>query len=69
MYYFFFHKTPSMPLKRVIMILAASLEFEKKYNSEVTERQTDNEEVPHVSFLFLYVDMFYHYNYLTLIKS
>ncbi|KAG8307407.1 secretory subunit, partial [Homalodisca vitripennis] len=47
MYYFFFHKTPSMPLKRVIMILAASLEFEKKYNSEIVERQSDNEEVPH----------------------
>lgn len=52
MYYFFFHKTPSMPLKRVIMILAASLEFEKKYNSEIVERQSDNEEVPHVSFMF-----------------
>lgn len=37
-----------MALKRVIMILAASLEFEKKYNSEVVERQSDNEEVPHV---------------------
>ncbi|XP_054261954.1 translocation protein SEC63 homolog isoform X2 [Macrosteles quadrilineatus] len=48
MYYFFFHKTPSMPLKRVIMILAASLEFEKKYNSEIVERQSDNEEVPHL---------------------
>lgn len=31
------------------MILAASLEFEKKHNSEVVERPTDNEEVPHVS--------------------
>ncbi|XP_075232582.1 translocation protein Sec63 isoform X3 [Lycorma delicatula] len=46
MYYYFLHKTPSMTLKRVIMILAASLEFEKKYNSEIVERPTDNEEVP-----------------------
>ncbi|XP_071455654.1 translocation protein SEC63 homolog [Hetaerina americana] len=45
-YYFFFHKTPSMTLKRVIMILAASLEFEKKHNSEIQERPTDNTEVP-----------------------
>jgi translocation protein SEC63 len=49
MYYYFFHKTPSMALKRVIMILAASLEFEKKHNGEIVERPTDNEEVPHVS--------------------
>lgn len=49
MYYYFLHKTPSMTLKRVIMILAASLEFEKKYNSEIVERPTDNEEVPSVS--------------------
>lgn len=49
MYYFFFHKTPSMALKRVIMILAASLEFSKKHNGEIVERQTDAEEVPHVS--------------------
>ncbi|XP_049794094.1 translocation protein SEC63 homolog [Schistocerca serialis cubense] len=48
MYYYFFHKTPSMALKRVIMILAASLEFEKKHNSEIVERPTDNEEVPHL---------------------
>ncbi|RZC38285.1 translocation protein SEC63 -like [Asbolus verrucosus] len=46
MYYFFFHKTPSMVLKRVIMILAASLEFNKKHNSEIVERHSDNEEVP-----------------------
>ncbi|XP_050306572.1 translocation protein SEC63 homolog [Anthonomus grandis grandis] len=46
MYYYFFHKTPHMALKRVIMILAASYEFEKKHNSEVEERQSDNEEVP-----------------------
>ncbi|KAL1131935.1 hypothetical protein AAG570_011546 [Ranatra chinensis] len=48
MYYYFFHKTPSMALKRALMILAASFEFEKKYNSEIIERPTDNEEVPHL---------------------
>lgn len=46
MYYFFFHKTPNMPLKRVIMILSASPEFDRKHNSEIIERQSDNEEVP-----------------------
>lgn len=48
MYYYFFHKTPNMTLKRVIMILAASLEFDRKQNSEIVERQSDNEEVPQV---------------------
>ncbi|XP_018330466.1 translocation protein SEC63 homolog [Agrilus planipennis] len=46
MYYYFFHKTPNMMLKRVIMILSASLEFDRKHNSEIIERQSDNEEVP-----------------------
>ncbi|KAG5677179.1 hypothetical protein PVAND_006960 [Polypedilum vanderplanki] len=46
LYFYFFHKTPNMALKRVIMILAASLEFDKRHNSQVTERPTDNEEVP-----------------------
>lgn len=46
MYYYFFHKTPNMALKRVIMILAASLEFNRKHNSEIVERLSDNEEVP-----------------------
>lgn len=46
MYYFFFHKTPNTDLKRIIMILAASYEFDKKYNSEIVERQSDNEEIP-----------------------
>ncbi|CAH0556466.1 unnamed protein product [Brassicogethes aeneus] len=46
MYYYFFHKTSNVPLKRVVMILAASLEFDKKNNSEIVERQSDNEEVP-----------------------
>ncbi|CAK1553549.1 unnamed protein product [Leptosia nina] len=46
MYFFFCHKTPSMPLKRALMILAASCEFDKRHNSEIIERITDNEEVP-----------------------
>lgn len=46
LYYYFFHKTPHMMLKRVLMVLAASLEFEKGHNSEVVERPTDNAEIP-----------------------
>lgn len=46
MYFYFFHKTPHMALKRVVMILAASLEFDKRHNAQVVERQSDNEEVP-----------------------
>lgn len=40
-----------MAVKRVIMILAASLEFDKKHNSEIIERESDNEEIPQVGFL------------------
>lgn len=46
LYYYFIHKTPNMALKRVIMILASSLEFAKSHNPEVVERPTDNQEVP-----------------------
>lgn len=46
LFYCFIHKSPHMVLKRVIMIIAASLEFEKSHNSEVVERPTDNVEVP-----------------------
>ena len=48
MYYYFFHQTPYMTLKRAIMILAASFEFDNKFNSEVVGRATDNYEVPQV---------------------
>lgn len=41
LYYYFIHKTPHMALKRVIMILAASLEF-----STSNTRAEDNVEVP-----------------------
>ncbi|XP_052892215.1 translocation protein SEC63 homolog [Anopheles moucheti] len=46
MYWYFFHKTPHMAVKRVIMILAASFEFEKRHNNQVIERPSDNTEVP-----------------------
>merc|ERR1719238_1294639 len=46
LYYYFFHKTPHMMLRRVLMVLAASLEFERGHNHEIVERATDNEEIP-----------------------
>ena len=46
LYYYFFHKTPSMILRRVLMVLAASLEFERGHNKEIVERPTDNIEIP-----------------------
>lgn len=46
MYYFFFHKTPHMILKRIIMVLAASFEFDRNHNSEIIDRETDNKEIP-----------------------
>lgn len=48
MYYAFFHNTPTMTLKRTIMVLGASFEFEKKHNTDIVERISDNEEVPPV---------------------
>ncbi|CAH1104749.1 unnamed protein product [Psylliodes chrysocephalus] len=48
LYFHYFNKTPNAAIKRVIMILAASWEFDKKNNSEIVERQSDNEEVPHL---------------------
>jgi len=35
-------------LSGVIMVLAASCEFDKRLNSEVVERPSDNEEIPEV---------------------
>jgi len=46
LYYYFFHKTPHMMLRRVLMVLAASMEFERGHNPEVVERPTDNVEIP-----------------------
>lgn len=53
LYLYFFHKTPQMAMKRVIMILAASLEFDKRHNSQIIERPSDNDEVPSVCYNFL----------------
>ncbi|KAI0226507.1 J domain-containing protein [Lamellibrachia satsuma] len=46
LYFIFFHKTPNMMLKRVLMVLAASFEFNRQYNQEVVERPSDNEQIP-----------------------
>ncbi|XP_042908617.1 translocation protein SEC63 homolog isoform X4 [Parasteatoda tepidariorum] len=46
LYLFFIYKTPSMIFKRVLMVIAASMEFRKTYNSEIIERPSDNVEVP-----------------------
>jgi len=46
LYYYFFHKTPAMQSKRILMILAGSLEFEKGHNNEIQERPSDNVELP-----------------------
>ncbi|MCL4123746.1 UNVERIFIED_CONTAM: hypothetical protein GTU68_058152 [Idotea baltica] len=45
-YFFFFHKTPQMVFKRALIVLAGSLEFEKGHNPEITERPSDNVEIP-----------------------
>ncbi|BFZ09267.1 hypothetical protein BsWGS_12306 [Bradybaena similaris] len=46
LYYYFINKTPNMILKRALMVLAASFEFDKSHNAEIIERPTDNEELP-----------------------
>ena len=35
-------------LTGVVMVLAGSFEFDKFHNQEITERPSDNEEVPQV---------------------
>ncbi|XP_018907486.1 translocation protein SEC63 homolog isoform X2 [Bemisia tabaci] len=45
-YYAFIPLTPFMQLKRVIMLIGASYEFERRFNSEIVERESDNYEVP-----------------------
>ena len=47
-YYFFIHKTDNLMIKRVIAVIAASLEFERGHNSEIIERPTDQTEVPNL---------------------
>jgi len=44
-YYYFLHKTDNLQMKRVIAIIAASLEFGRSHNSEIIERPTDQYEV------------------------
>lgn len=46
LYYYFINKTSNMILKRAVMILAASCEFDRMHNAEIIERPTDNEELP-----------------------
>ncbi|XP_033224436.1 translocation protein SEC63 homolog [Belonocnema kinseyi] len=46
LYYSFFYHTPTMSMKRIIMVLGASFEFSKRFNTEIVERLSDNEEVP-----------------------
>ncbi|KAL8586617.1 hypothetical protein ACOMHN_040125 [Nucella lapillus] len=46
LYYYFINKTPNMILKRAVMILAASCEFDRMHNAEVQDRPSDNEELP-----------------------
>ncbi|KAG8194780.1 hypothetical protein JTE90_017222 [Oedothorax gibbosus] len=46
LYMYFIFKTPYMILKRVIMVISASMEFRKSCNSEIVERPSDNVEVP-----------------------
>ncbi|XP_014677909.1 PREDICTED: translocation protein SEC63 homolog [Priapulus caudatus] len=46
MYFYFFHKTPHMIQRRVLMILAASMEFERSHNPEIQERESDNIALP-----------------------
>lgn len=48
-YYGFFSSQRLTALKRVIMILGASDEFNRESNAEVVTRQNDSEEVPAVS--------------------
>jgi len=45
LYFYFFHKTPNMVMRRAIMILGASLEFSKMHNPEIEVRPSDNYEV------------------------
>lgn len=46
LYYVFLQKTPNMIIRRVVMILASSFEFNKNHNNEVVQRPSDNEDLP-----------------------
>lgn len=51
------------------MILAASLEFDKKRNSEIVERQSDNEEIPQVRHTFNSSFCLYMYIFLFVVNQ
>jgi len=46
LYNMFLQKTPNMILRRVIMIVGASFEFDKRHNNEIVLRPSDNEDLP-----------------------
>ncbi|XP_065312208.1 translocation protein SEC63 homolog [Dermacentor albipictus] len=46
LYLYFINKCHMLILRRVIMVLAASLEFEKSHNPEIVLRPTDDVEIP-----------------------
>ena len=48
MHYSIFINNPLISLNKMIMVLGASYEFEKRHNPEIVERLSDNEEVPAV---------------------
>lgn len=52
MYYYYLQISNSLTLKRLIMILSASSEFKKKYNSEIVERFSDAYEMPQVRIFY-----------------
>ncbi|KAK2154638.1 hypothetical protein LSH36_262g02034 [Paralvinella palmiformis] len=46
LYNMFLQKTPNMILRRVLMVLGASFEFDKRHNNEIVSRPSDNEDIP-----------------------
>ncbi|CAI5439045.1 unnamed protein product [Caenorhabditis angaria] len=46
LYYYFIHKTPRMEIGRMIAVLSGSFEFNKQYNKEIVERESDEKELP-----------------------
>lgn len=46
LYLYFINKSPQMMLRRVLMVICASYEFDKSNNSEIQERPTDDVEIP-----------------------
>ncbi|KAH9521848.1 secretory subunit [Dermatophagoides farinae] len=46
LYLYYINKSPQMMLRRVLMVICASLEFDKSHNGEIQERPADNVEIP-----------------------